>query len=117
MTLIQPLLAVLLALVVAFYFARLRARLWDRLIVLVLAVACLLLVARPELANRIAHAFGVVRGVDFIFYLAIPGICFVCLLLYTRLLAMQSSITLLVREIALTRPAGLYHRDQDDTHR
>jgi small membrane protein len=101
--LIQPILVITLLFVTGVYFARLRAKIWDRLIVIVIAAVCMTLIIHPGLANRLAHMFGVGRGVDLVFYLALPGLAFVCLLLFSKLLTLQELLTRIVREIALLR--------------
>ena len=84
MMIIQPILTLLLAGAVIAYFVRLRSRLADRIIVLLLATAALVLVANPGLAILLAHAVGVGRGVDLIIYLTLFGYGFLGLLLISK---------------------------------
>jgi hypothetical protein len=59
------------------------------------------LVLRPEWATRIAHAVGIGRGVDLIFYLAIPGLAFLILVLFSRIRQLEARLTETIREQAL----------------
>lgn len=98
---IQYLLAVLVAGGMLLYFARLRSRLADRAIVLLLGAAGLVLVAFPDLANRLAALAGVWRGADLVVYIALLGLAWVCLVLLSRLRELDARLTELARAVAL----------------
>jgi hypothetical protein len=100
---IQPLLIVFLGLLVWGYLVRFRSKFWDRLIVIGISVAAVLLVSYPEMSNRIANRLGVSRGADLIFYLAIPGLLFMILLLYAKTTRQEEHLASLTRELALLR--------------
>ena len=100
---IQPILVFLLVCGVWLYFARLRSKLWDRMIVVALFIAATLFVMNPALANRLAALAGVGRGADLFFYVTIPGLAFALLLLLSRIRDLEQRETKLVREIALLR--------------
>jgi hypothetical protein len=102
---IQPLLIVLLALLVWGYLLRFRSMFWDRLIVIGISATAVLLVSYPDLSNRIANHLGVSRGADLIFYLAIPGLLFMILLLYAKATSQEEHLAQLTRELALLREA------------
>ena len=57
----------------------------------------------PDFTTTVANAVGVGRGADLFFYLAILGLAFVCLLLYSRIRELQESITELTRALAIKR--------------
>lgn len=101
MTLVQPVLVCLLLVGVTIYFRRLRSRLVDRIVAMLILIAALVLIAFPEWANFLAHQMGVGRGVDFLFYLAIPGLGFMLLLLFSKVLQLETQICELSREMAL----------------
>ena len=101
MILAQPILVAVLAALVILYFARLRTRAWDILVILLCFGIAALLVVRPEVATRIAHTVGIGRGVDLIFYLAIPGLALLILLLFARTRELNLKLTAMVRETAL----------------
>jgi len=101
MILAQPLLILVLAVIVATYFRRLRSRLFDRLIVFAVFGCALLLVLYPNFATRLAHMIGIGRGVDLVFYLAIPGLAFLVILLFSRMREVNAILTTIVREQAL----------------
>lgn len=98
---IQYLLALLVAGGMLLYFARLRSRLADRAIVLLLGAAGLVLVAFPDLANRLAALLGVWRGADLVIYIALLGLAWVCLVLLSRLRELDARLTELARAMAL----------------
>ena len=101
MTPVQSILVCILLIGVTLYFRRLRSRLADRIVVSLALVSALILVAFPEWANLIAHKIGVGRGVDLIFYLAIPGLAFAVLLLVSKVLTLEERICELSRQVAL----------------
>jgi hypothetical protein len=101
MTPVQPILVCILLIGVTLYFRRLRSRLADRIVVSLALVSALILVAFPEWANLIAHKIGVGRGVDLIFYLAIPGLALAGLLLVSKVLMLEERICELSRPFAL----------------
>jgi len=82
---------------------------WSRAPIVSLSVGLLtfsgvVLSLRPEISTDLAHAVGVGRGADLLFY------CFILLTmtaifdLHLRLRAQQDVITALARAIALSRP-------------
>ena len=100
---IQPLLMVLVGLLVWGYLVRFRSTFFDRLIVISFSAAAILLVANPELSNRIANHLGVSRGADLIFYLSFPGLLFMILLLYAKATRQEEHLARLTRELALLK--------------
>ncbi len=100
---IQPILVVILVLGVVLYFRKLRSKLWDRIIVVILFAAAMIFVLNPALANRLAAVAGVGRGADLFFYVTIPGLAFALMLLLSRVRELERRSTLLVRELALLR--------------
>lgn len=104
MILIQPLLIVLLLLGVVVYLRVFRSRLVDRIVVSAILVAALGLISFPDAANDLAHLVGVGRGADLLFYLTIPGLGFVVLLLFSRVRELDERLTKLTRDLALRSP-------------
>jgi hypothetical protein len=100
---IQPILVVLLLSGTALYFSKFRSKLWDRIIVVALFAIATLFVMHPDLANSLAALAGVGRGADLFFYITIPGLGFVVLLLLSRIRDLEQRSTLLVRELAILR--------------
>jgi hypothetical protein len=103
---VQFILIVLLGLVTYLYFGKLRSGVLDRVIVLLFAVAGAVMAIVPDFTTRIANLVGVGRGVDLFFYLAIIGLAFICLLLYSRVRELESSITDLARSVATKKAEG-----------
>ena len=104
MTLIQPLLIALLLLGVVVYLRVFRSRLVDRIVVSAILVAALGLISFPDAANALAHRVGVGRGADLLFYLTIPGLGFVVLLLFSKVRELDERLTQLTRDMALRSP-------------
>lgn len=102
---VQFILIVLLIAGTYAYFSRLRTGVLDRLIVLFFAALGIVMTVVPDFTTTVANAVGVGRGVDLFFYLAILGLAFVCLLLYSRVRELQESITELTRALAIKRAA------------
>jgi hypothetical protein len=100
---VQFILVVLLLAVMYVYFNRLRSGLLDRLIVLAFAGLGIVMTVLPDLTTGLANLVGVGRGADLFFYLAIVGLGFMCLLLYSRIRGLESSITELTRAIAVKK--------------
>jgi len=101
MTPIQILLILATVVVLLVYFNRLRSRLLDRVLFFVLAVLAVVMVARPDWANDVAHFLGVGRGADLVVYLGITGLAFLWLGLYTRQREMDVRLTELARRLAI----------------
>ncbi len=98
---IQILLVIFFAAVTLLYFRRLRRRLFDRILFLLIAFSAVAMVARPDWANSLAQFVGVGRGADLLTYLGLSGLGFLWLQLYTRQRAQNEQITDLVRRMAL----------------
>ena len=98
---IQPILLILIVIIAIVYFSRLRRKTWDRLIVIFFILTGAILIAVPDLSTAIAQMVGVGRGADLLLYLGILGLSFVCLLLYAKLRQLETTLTELVRLIAL----------------
>jgi hypothetical protein len=89
--------------VLILYFNRLRSGLLDRLVVLVMGLLGIAMVAAPDWTTKLANLIGVGRGADLFFYLAIVGFSFAGLVLYSKIRDLESSITKLVRVLAIER--------------
>lgn len=97
----QPILLAVFAAVVFLYFARLRSRNSDGLVILLCFGIAALLVLRPRVATQLANMIGIGRGVDLVFYLAIPGLLLLILVLFARIRDLNSKLTAALRELAL----------------
>ncbi len=101
MKLIQLILVPSLFLLTFVYFSRLRTRFFDRLLVLVIGLAGVVMVMVPSMAQRLAGLLGVGRGVDVIIYIAITGLGFVVMLLFAKIRELEALLTEAVRAQAL----------------
>jgi hypothetical protein len=97
----QPILVTLLAVLAILYFARLRSRASDVMLVAVCFGIATLMVFRPDVATRLAHLVGIGRGVDLIFYLAIPGLALLLLLQFAKTRDLNLKLTAVIREMAI----------------
>jgi len=68
---------------------------------LLLWVAAAIAIAKPELTVVAAHALGIQRGADLIFYLAILGMFAGFFLVYARMRRLDEGMTMLVRRLAI----------------
>ena len=98
----QPLLIFVLVVIVGTYFKRFRSRLFDRVIIFAVFGCALFLVLYPDFATRLAHMIGIGRGVDLVFYLAIPGLAFLVIILFSRMREVNAILTAIIREQALS---------------
>lgn len=55
----------------------------------------------PSITSYVADIFGIGRGIDFIIYVSIGILFYLCFRLYVKLDETQNQITLLVRELTL----------------
>src|SRR5438477_8686369 len=101
MKVIQPVLIVLMVGIAILYFAKMRSRFLDRVIVLFFAVAGAILVSAPGIATALAQLVGVGRGVDVVIYLSLVSIGFLILLLISKIRDLENKVTILTREVAL----------------
>ena len=98
---VQLILIVMLIVGVFIYFSRLRSGLMDRLVVLLFVVAGIIMAALPDLTTKMASLVGVGRGADLFTYLALVGLAFLGLVLYSRLRDLEATITDLARATAI----------------
>lgn len=98
---IQIILIVLLLLVIVLYFRRLRSGLVDRVVVFLFALAGMVMVAVPGVTIKLANLVGVGRGADLFMYLALVGLGFFSLVLYSKLRDLETTIAQLARSVAI----------------
>jgi hypothetical protein len=68
-------------------------------------IAAIVAIARPQLTVTLAHALGIARGADLVFYLAILGMLIGFFAIFVRMRRFETEITRVVRELALRAPA------------
>lgn len=98
MTAIQLLLISSFVFTALYFFVRLRNRIADVIILLLLAGAAVLFVLFPEWTNTIAKKLNVGRGADLVFYLFIVLISFIILKLYSKIRILEQQFTEIVRK-------------------
>ncbi len=107
MKIIQPVLVLLLLFWAVSYFRRLNARSIDRIVVIAVVALGLIFLIDPDISTRIARWFGVGRGVDFLFYIALFCIGFLLLSLFAAVRDLRTGLTDVTRAVALlTMRAG-----------
>ncbi len=99
----QVLLIVLLA-GLALYLFRLRTTPRDRLLYVVMVGAAVPLVLFPDASNVVAHALGIGRGADLVFYLFIIFSLFHFATTASRIRQLERRLTTLVQDRALAAP-------------
>lgn len=100
---VQFILMLLVIMMLALYFSRLRSGVLDRVVVLMFGLLGIFMVAVPDATTKVANFVGVGRGADLFIYLALLGIGFACLLLYSKLRELEASVTDLTRAVAIER--------------
>lgn len=98
---VQWLLMGLVVISVVAYFARLRSGMADRLVVLLFAALGMSMLIFPDWTNWLAAKVGVDSGAHLFIYLAILGFGFFGLVLFSQIRELQSSVTDLIRNIAI----------------
>jgi len=83
------------------YFSRLRSGLLDRVVVAVFVLVGIVLAAVPDMTMKIAAFVGVGRGADLFMYLALVGLGFFLLVLFSKLRDIESTISELARTVAI----------------
>jgi hypothetical protein len=68
---------------------------------LLLWIAAAVAIAKPSITAVIAHALGIGRGADLVFYCSILGMLVAFFLVYTRFKRLEREITRLVRHLAI----------------
>jgi len=97
MTAIQLILFFGLLLISVYAYRKFRNSIVDALLMSLFILAGIVLVIFPEVTNRIAHALGVGRGVDLIFYFCILFFIFIILKLYARIRRLEQLMTKMIR--------------------
>jgi hypothetical protein len=67
----------------------------------------------PDLSTEIANYFGIVRGVDFLFYLSHLTLFFIAFVYYLRFREMEIRFTKLARQVAIDQATNLGPRSPD----
>ncbi len=98
---VQLILIVMLVAIVYIYFSRLRSGLRDRVLVLSIAVAGMIMVAAPDLTMTVAHWVGVGRGTDLFMYLSVVGLGFFGMILYSKTRDLEARLAEIARTIAI----------------
>ncbi|MFN0166720.1 MAG: DUF2304 family protein [Bryobacteraceae bacterium] len=102
---IQIILAALLAGIAALYIYSVRSRLISRITAIALITIGVLFVLNPGWTHTLAHAVGVGRGADLVFYLLAVAGAYAIVILSSQVRSLDRKLTMLVRELAI-RLAG-----------
>ena len=85
----------------ALYLTRLRTRLYDRLAYVVIVGIGAVLVLWPDLSIMAAHAVGISRGADLMFYLFVLFGLFYAATASAKMRELERDLTAAVRQLAL----------------
>lgn len=102
MNLIQILLILVAVAFLVVYLGYFRSVLRDRLIAFGIFASVVFAVLFPDLTTTVANAVGVGRGTDLILYLLVVGSVFAVVMLATRLISIENTLTELVRQLAIS---------------
>ena len=79
-----------------------------RAAMLLVATAGIVAVLWPNLTTSVANAIGVGRGTDLVLYVLVMAFVYHALATSQRIHQLERSITLLTRELAISRPVSLH---------
>ncbi len=102
MNLIQILLILVAVAFLVVYLGYFRSVLRDRLIAFGIFASAVFAVLFPDVTTTVANAVGVGRGTDLILYLLVVGSVFAVVMLATRLISIENTLTELVRQLAIS---------------
>ncbi len=97
MTAIQLILFFGLLLISIYAYRKFRNSIVDAVVMSLFILAGIALVIFPEVTSWLAHALGVGRGVDLIFYFCILFFIFIILKLYARIRRLEQLMTKVIR--------------------
>lgn len=84
----------------------------EALVWCLLCAAAIVATCRPQVTVSIAHALGIGRGADLVFYCAVVVMMIGFWMVYIRLRHLRRQITLLVRHLALAEARSADRRDE-----
>ncbi len=96
--------AILTVLCMVYFLVLTRRSALRRLFVIAFFGSGLALILNPDWANEIAHWAGVGRGADLVLYLSTLFLFLLAFNIYLRVLKMEDTLGLIVREMALRHP-------------
>jgi hypothetical protein len=85
-----------------YFVTRLKKRLLDIVLLIVMIIAGTVFALWPNITNIIARDLGVGRGADLIFYISILIFWFISLKLYARIRKLEQLFTEIIRKDALS---------------
>lgn len=97
----------------AFYVTQLRRRLYDRLAYSAILAVGAVLVVWPNLSIIAAHALGIARGADLMFYLFVLCGLFFAVTSSAKIRELERSLTATVRQLAILQARGPAHPPDD----
>jgi hypothetical protein len=90
-----------------YFLTRLRKKIIDISIVLVMVCTAAVFITWPDLTNEIARKVGVGRGADLVFYISILTFWFVVLKLFARIRRLEQLFTETIRKDAIANVKNL----------
>lgn len=102
MNLIQIFLILFAVTFLLVYLGYFRSVLRDRLIAMGIFASAILAILFPQFTTTAANAIGVGRGADLLLYLLVVGSMFAVVMLTTRLMSVENTLTEIVRQLAIS---------------
>ncbi len=102
MNLIQIFLILVAVVSLVVYLGYFRSVLRDRLIAFGIFASVVSAILFPDFTTTVANAVGVGRGTDLILYLLVVGSVFAVVMLASRLMRIEDTLTELVRQLAIS---------------
>ncbi len=103
----------LLALLTFYVFIQRRRLPFNLIVMIVLVIAAVAFIVRPEMSDVVAHYLGVGTSADLITYLILIGLVFAVVHYYVKFSIMQAAMTKVVRKLALLETRLARERERD----
>jgi hypothetical protein len=114
MTAIQLILFFGLLLISIYAYRKFRNSIVDAVVMSLFILAGIALVIFPEVTSWLAHALGVGRGVDLIFYFGILFFIFIILKLYARIRRLEQLMTKVIRNDSIAGAVKMSEKNAMD---
>src|SRR5689334_2252832 len=112
---IQVILLAGIGLIGIIFLSKTRSKGFYTALLLIAALVSVLFILWPDITNKIAHALGVGRGADLIFYISILVFCFILIQLFARIRKLEQMMTELIRKDAIDHATGPAIDEQNPT--
>ncbi|MRJ03309.1 MAG: DUF2304 domain-containing protein [Epsilonproteobacteria bacterium] len=101
MIFIKILLLIMLTIALGLLALSNRFKIYQHLTIILFYFFLAYLILFPERADKVAHIFGIGRGVDLVIYLSIATLTLIVAILYAKVKGSERAMTKIVRKIAI----------------